>query len=151
MNRALFFVCLFIFFLCISNSYSTTVINCQCSNNTKVYKDFKLICNNSTKLTRNSYSCYREIFIYGRSRHRLGSLWSGDCHGPTLDPRISNAFKNIDIYTFDISYHGIIVLSPNDLQFNTLRTFNASHNRLEKIPKGLFIVVYQYHNCRISI
>lgn len=132
-----------IFSMHINLSFSTKIIDCECANSTIAYKEFKLICNNSTKWSTNSYSCYRELFVSGTNRYRFGSVSIGDCRGSTLDPRISNAFKSIDIDTYDITYHGIETLSPNDLQFKTLETFKAAHNNLTMIPIGLFIYAGQ--------
>lgn len=146
MRESVRLIWLFIFLLGVNISFSTTITDCLCANQTIVLPKIKLICDNNfakENVDTRYYSCYREIFENdGKTRHET-FLQTDGCQGSTLDTRIPNAFKDLNYY--DISNHNLDSLTPDDLRFNRLKTLYAKHNKLTFIPAGLFI-----HAPRIS-
>lgn len=143
MNDAIIraFLLLFVFVLNSNVSLATKITECLCLNREQ-FKEFyfkiELICDNSVHDTDPQYyTCYHEIFMEGRGWGRAHLTTGQWCRGSTLDPRISNAFKNLEFY--NISNHGIESLSSNDLRFDELRKLLASNNKLKSIAAGLFV------------
>lgn len=123
---------LLIFSLGINGLFSATITDVLCTTNPNTI----LICDNTVnELDSGYYSCYTEIFTNGNGGGIM-NLSIGECRGPNLDPRIPDVFKNLTQY--NISHHGIETLSPDDLRFDYLQTFDASFNKLTFIQAGLF-------------
>lgn len=138
MKSAVICISLYIILLCANVSFSTTITDCLCTIRSVVPPKIILICDNEitpNKSNSQYYSCYNEIFTNGAVS--VDSLKTDNfCKGSTLDPGIPATFKGLTEY--DISYHGIESLSPDELRFSGLFRLNASHNNLQHIQVGLF-------------
>lgn len=129
---------LFLILSCINVSFATIVTDCLCTNKTDVLPKIILICNDNVVKESDPqyYSCYKEIFTDGAGHSEIYLKTGVWCKGSTLDLRIPDAFEGITYY--DISHHGIDTLTPDDLRFDRLHTFDASHNYLDHVEAGLF-------------
>lgn len=139
MKNHLVIVNLFVLLLCVNVSFSTRITDILCTNDVTLDPKRKLICDNNFRYEtdRRYYSCFKEIFTDANGASNITLLETRDCRGATLDPKIPDVFKNL--FQYSISFHGIESLSPNDLRFNGLQIFDASHNKLTLIPAGLFV------------
>lgn len=98
------------------------------------YTSVKLICDNSSGFNDNN--CYNDIFDNGMGV-LVHQLDIGNCQSDSLDDRIPAQFPSLQIYV--ISNSQIEYLSSEDLNFNNLVTFDASHNKLKNISGTLFV------------
>lgn len=133
-------VCLcFVLVLCATTSQSTRVTDILCTNDAFADPQHKLVCDSNFKyeMDRRYHSCFKEIFTDANGANDITLLETRDCRGAALDPRIPEVFKNL--FQYSISWHGIESLTPDDLRFNGLKIFDASHNKLTNISAGLFI------------
>lgn len=139
MKSHLIIVNLFISLLCTNNSFATRITDILCTNDTKIFPNRKLICDNNFtyETDQRYYSCYKKVFTEENGANNILYLETGDCRGSTLDPQIPNVFKNLVQY--GIVLHGIESLSPDDLRFTQLKFFDASYNKLTFIPDALFV------------
>lgn len=139
MKNHLIIVNLCILLLSVNISFSTTITDILCTNDETVEPKRKLICDNNFKYEtdRRYHSCFKEIFTDANGASNITLLETRDCRGSTLDTRIPNVFKNL--FQYSVSFHGIESLSPDDLRFDGLKIFDASHNQLKRISAGLFV------------
>lgn len=132
------FIWLLVVLLGANDSFSTTVTDCLCTNQTRELPAIKLICGDHIEEEKDPryHSCYREIFEGNGGSGEI-TLQTIGCTGSTLDPRIPAAFKDLNEY--DISNHSLESLQPDDLRFAELNSLYAKHNKLTFIPAGLFV------------
>lgn len=128
-----------VFVLYVNTSQSTRITDILCTNDTFADPEHKLVCDSNFKYEtdRRYYSCFKEIFTDANGANDITYLETRDCRGVTLDPRIPEVFKNL--FQYSISFHGVESLTPDDLRFNGLKIFDASHNKLSTVSAGLFV------------
>lgn len=128
-----------VFVLYVNTSQSTRITDILCTNDTFADPKHKLVCDSNFKYEtdRRYYSCFKEIFTDANGANDITYLETRDCRGVTLDPRIPEVFKNL--FQYSISFHGVESLTPDDLRFNGLKIFDASHNKLSTVSAGLFV------------
>lgn len=92
----------------------------------------QLVCDNSVQKD----SCFTSNFGH-QGYNYVRQLKTGTCTGNRLNETLSDTFHSLQ--TFDISFHGIDAITSDDLKFQNLRIFNASHNELPSLIGSIFI------------